>query len=70
MYTSTKTDPCFVIITTNTDILKQDADEKEFADVAEKMTTQMTKLINVQMNPNVQTVEKDTWQEVMTVKFK
>ena len=35
-------------------------DEKEFAEIAEKMTTQVTKLINAQMNLSLQTVEKDT----------
>ena len=30
----------------------------------------MTKVINSQMNLIVQTVERDTWQEVMTMKLK
>ena len=40
---------------------KQDADEKEFAGIAEKTTTKVTKLINAQVNLIVQNVKKDTW---------
>ena len=38
----------------------------EFAEIPEKMTLYVTKLINAQINLCVQTAEKDTWQEVMT----
>ena len=41
-------------------------DEKELVEIAEKMTTQVTKQINAQMILSVQTVKKDTWQEVTT----
>ena len=47
---------------------KQYADEKEFAEVAEKMTSEVTELINAQMNLSVQTLKKDTRQEVTAVK--
>ena len=67
---STKTDVWYVIIATNTDTQKQDADEKEFAEIAKKTTTQVTKLINAQMNLSVKTVEKDTRQEIITSKLK
>ena len=70
LYTSTKTNTRYVIIATNTDTQKQDSDEKDFAENAENMITQVTKLINAQMNLSVQTVEKDTSQEVTTVKLK
>ena len=43
LYTSTKTGPLYVIIATNTDTQKQDVDQKQFAEIAEKMTTQVTK---------------------------
>ena len=69
LYTSTKTGPWYVIIATNMDTQKQDVDEKEYAKIAEKMTTQVTKQIDSQMNLSVQTVEKDIWQEVKTVKL-
>ena len=46
MYTSTKTGPWYVLIVANPDTQKDDAEEKEFAEIAEKMTTQVTKLIN------------------------
>ena len=69
-YTSTKTGPWYDINTTNTDTQKQDADEKKFAEIATKKTTQVTKQIDAQMNLSVLTVEKDTWQEVITVKLK
>ena len=62
--------PCYVITATTTDTQKQDADEKEVAEFVEKMTTQVTKLINAQMNLSMQTVEKDAWQEVPTMKLK
>ena len=61
MYTNTRTDPWYVIFATNTDTQKQDADVKEFAEIAEKTTTQVTKLISAQMNVSVQAVEKDIW---------
>ena len=48
---------------------KRDADEKQLAEMAEKITTQVTKKINAQMKLIVQTVEKNTWQEVITVNF-
>ena len=70
LYTSNKTDPWYFIIAIYTDTQKQDADEKEFAEIAEKMITQVTKLINAQINLSEQTVEKDTWQDVTTVKLK
>ena len=41
LYTSTKADPWYIIITKNTDTQKQGPDEKEFAEIAEKMTTQV-----------------------------
>ena len=63
LYTSTKTDPWYVIIATNKGTQKQDADKKQFAESVEKKTTQVTKLINTQMNLSVQTVEKYKWQE-------
>ena len=47
---------------------KEDRDEKEFVEMAKKMTTRMTKLINDKWNLSVQAVENDTWQEVTTVK--
>ena len=49
---------------------KQDEDEKGFAEIAEKMTTQVTKLLFAQTNLSMQTVEKRTWQEVTTEKLK
>ena len=58
-----------VISDTNADTHKQDADEKEVAEIAEK-TTQVTKQLNAQNNVSVHTMKKDTWQEVTTVKFK
>ena len=70
LHTSTKTVPWYVIVNTKKDTQKHDADEKEFAEIAEMMTTQVTKLINAPTNLSVQTVEKDTWQEVMTMKWK
>ena len=42
----------------------------QFAEITEKMTTQVTKQIGARMNLSVLTVEKDTWQEVTTVKLK
>ena len=50
------------------DIWKHDADEKEFAEITEKMTTQVTKTNKCSYEP-VQAVE-NTWQEVITVKLK
>ena len=61
LYTSTKTDPWFVIFAKNTYTQKHDTDEKEFAEIAEKMTTKVTKLINAQLIISMQTVDKDTW---------
>ena len=63
------TDPWCVIFATNTDAQKQDADVKEFTKIAKKMTIDVTKLINYQMNQSMQTVEKNTWQGVITVKL-
>ena len=68
VYTSIKTDPGYLINATNTDTQKLDADKKEFLEIAKKMTTKVTKLINAQMNLSVQTVEKNTWQGVRHVK--
>ena len=68
--TRTEIGPWYVIIAINADTQKQDADEKEFAEIGEKMTTQSTKQINAQRNLSVQIVEKDTWQGVTTVKMK
>ena len=51
------------------DTQKQDADENEFAEIAENMTTKVTKLISSQMNICVQTVEKDTWKIFINVKW-
>ena len=62
--------PLFTNVDTITDTQKLDANEKELAEFADKMTTHVTKLINAQMNLSVQTEEKDTWQEEMTVKSK
>ena len=53
----------------DTDTQKYHADENDFADILENMTSKMTKLITEQMNLRVQTVEKDTWQGVMTMKW-
>ena len=53
LYASTKTGPWYVINATNTDTQKQDADEKKFAEIVEKKTTQVTKQINAQMNLSV-----------------
>ena len=57
-------------ICTKTGTQKPYADEKKFAEIAKKMTTQVTELINAQMNLSAQTVENDTWQEVTTVMLK
>ena len=70
LYSSTKTDPWYFIIATNTNTQKQDSDEEEFAEIAEEMTKQVTNLINAQMNLRVKTVDKDTRQEVTTVILK
>ena len=43
------------MIDTGMDTQKQDADEKEFTEIAET-TTQVTKLINAQMNLSVKTM--------------
>ena len=67
---STKTGPWFVTIATDMETQKQYADEKEFAENAEKRTTQVTNLINARMNLSVQTVAKNTWQEETTLKMK
>ena len=50
--------------------MKHDADGNDFAEFAETMTTEVTKLINAQMYLSVQAVEKDTWQEVTALKLK
>ena len=42
----------------------------EFGEIAEKMTTHVTKQINGQINLSVQTVERNTRQEAITVKLK
>ena len=68
-YTSTKTSPWYVIKATNTDTQKQDADENTFVKTAAMKTTQLTKQLDAQMNLSTETVEKDTWQEVTTVKL-
>ena len=44
MYTSTKTDPWYDVVATKADTQKKDTDEKEFAKIAQKKTTQVTKL--------------------------
>ena len=49
---------------------KQGADEKQFAENAKKITTQVIKLINAQINLSVQAMEKDIWPEATTVKLK
>ena len=53
LYTSIKTHPWCIMSATNVDIQKQDADEKQFVEILEKKTTQMTKQINAQMNLSV-----------------
>ena len=53
LYTSTKTGQWYAIDATNADTQKQDADEKKFAEIVEKKTTQVTKQINAQMNLSV-----------------
>ena len=58
------------ITATNTDTQKQVADEKEFAEIAEKTTTQATKQMKTQINLSVQTLEKHNWHEVTPVKLK
>ena len=68
LYTCIKTGPQYVINATNTDTHKQDADEKNFAEIAEKKTTQVTKQIIAKINQGVLTVENDIWKEVTTVK--
>ena len=70
LYKSTKTGPRYVTIATDMETQKQYADEKQFAENAEKRTTQVTNLINAWMNLCVQNVEKNTWQEETTVKMK
>ena len=52
-----------------TDTQKQNVDEKGFGEIEEKMTTHVTKQINVQVNLSVQTDEKGTLQEVTAVKL-
>ena len=59
-YTSAKTGPWYVIIATNTDTQEQDADEKQFAENAEKTKTHVTKQINTRTYLSVKAVEKDT----------
>ena len=67
--TSTKTHLRYVISGTNTNTHTQDTDDKEYAEVAEKMTTKVAKLIISKVNLSLQTVEKDIWQGLMTVKW-
>ena len=69
LHRGTKTGHWYVAVATNTETQKQDTDEKQFAEIVEK-TRQATKQINSQMNQSVQNVEKETWQEVTTVKSK
>ena len=52
------------------DTQKQDDDEKMFAEIVVKKTTQVTERVYAQMSLSVQTAEKDTWQEVTTAKLK
>ena len=52
------------------DTQRQDADEKEFAEIAEKIITQVTKLIIAQINLSVQTMEKNRGKEITSVKLK
>ena len=61
LYTSVKTGPWYVIIATDIDKQKQDADEKEFVEIVEKFNIKVTEQINSQINLSVQTVENDTW---------
>ena len=49
------------------EIQREDANEKEFAEIAEKVTVKVKKIIYSQMNLSVRTVGMGTWQGALTV---